>query len=234
MHYGDWLYRPRSPEEIDPDPKNGSGVVFRQGSHQFGMLQMITQSPPAVVRAAKVWANDPSRPVPGSYQAYIEYESGCVVSASYSAYDRFLTDELLLGHDVPYGAARAKLDVARTSDEEKAQKYGNVRAAAWFAPPRPTFMWISNGLTIANYERAEARITPTGLVLYADQRHEIALPLDDTGQKIVTEQICDALLRDKPPLLSARWGKAVLEMCLAVTQSAATGKPVTLEHQHFG
>jgi phthalate 4,5-cis-dihydrodiol dehydrogenase len=234
-HYGDWLYRPRSPEEIDPDPRNGSGVVFRQGSHQFGTIQAITRSPAKAVKAATVWANDSARPVAGSYVAYIEYESGCIVTASYSAYDRFKTDELVSDAELPYGAARAALSSDRTPDEEKAQKYGNVRAAPWFSGSRPAFMWISNGLTLASYERAEARLTPTGLVLYDDQaRQPMDLPLTDTGQKAVVEQMCDLVLRGKTPSLSARWGKSMLEICLAVVQAGKSGQPVDLRHQHIG
>ena len=233
-HYGDWLYRPRSPEEIDPDPRNASGVVFRQGSHQFGTIQAITHSAAKTVKAASVWVNDPARPVAGSYVAYIEYESGCVVTASYSAYDRFRTDELVSSAEVPYGAARALLKADRTPDEERAQKYGNVMAAPWFSPTRPNFMWISNGLTLASYEHAEARLTPTGLILYTDEaRVPMDLPLEDTGQKAVVEQMCDLVLRGKPPSLTARWGKGMLEICLAVVQADKSGQPVVLTHQHL-
>ena len=232
-HYGDWLYRPRSPEEIDTDPRNGSGVVFRQGSHQFGTLQAVIQSPAAIVRAAKLWANDPDRPVPGSYVAYIEYESGCIVTASYSAYDRFKTDELVSDGVPPYGTARSALRDDATADAEKAHKYANVRAAPWFSGTRPAFMWISNGLTLASYERAEARLTPTGLVLYTNEaRRPMEMDLDDTGQRAVSNQVCDLVLRGRPPSLSARWGKSMLEMCLAVTESATSGKPIALSHQH--
>jgi hypothetical protein len=70
--------------------------------------------------------------------------------------------------------------------------------------------------------------------LYTDEaRLPMDLPLEDTGQKAVVEQMCDLVLRGKPPWLTARWGKAMLEICLAVVQADKSGQPVELTHQHL-
>src|SRR6202044_2968099 len=39
IHYTDWVYRPRLPEELDVN--SGGGVTFRQGAHQFDILRLL-------------------------------------------------------------------------------------------------------------------------------------------------------------------------------------------------
>ncbi|MEE8519116.1 MAG: Gfo/Idh/MocA family oxidoreductase, partial [Dehalococcoidia bacterium] len=92
--YADWLYRPRTPEELTPEP--GGGILWRQGPHQFDILRTIGGG---MVRSVKglvsVW--DTARRVPGSHVAYLDFEDGAVATAIFSGYDHFESRELVYG-----------------------------------------------------------------------------------------------------------------------------------------
>src|SRR5712692_50121 len=71
--YQDWLYRPRTPEELTPEW--GGGILWRQGGHQLDLLRTIGRGLVRSVRgSAQVW--DPARKVHGAHTAYLEFESG--------------------------------------------------------------------------------------------------------------------------------------------------------------
>ena len=58
MHYGDWLYRPRTEEELNPDPQYGGGVLFRQGPHQLDIIRTIGGGLLSQLRASiTVWGS---------------------------------------------------------------------------------------------------------------------------------------------------------------------------------
>ena len=90
-YYNDWLYSPRTAEELTPEL--GGGVPWRQGPHQFDILRTIAGGLVRSVRAMTgVW--DETRPVPGCYSSFLEFENGIVATAVYSGYDHFSSREL--------------------------------------------------------------------------------------------------------------------------------------------
>src|SRR5262245_39946687 len=61
-YFSDWLYRPRTAEELDPSL--GGGVTWRQGPHQFDIVRTIAGGMVRSVRAMTgMW--DERRPVMG-------------------------------------------------------------------------------------------------------------------------------------------------------------------------
>ena len=90
-YFNDWLYSPRTAEELTPEL--GGGVPWRQGPHQFDILRTIAGGLVRTVRATTgVW--DETRPVPGCYSSFLEFENGVVATAVYSGYDHFNSREL--------------------------------------------------------------------------------------------------------------------------------------------
>src|SRR4051812_2210609 len=93
-YYNDWLYRPRTPEELQTEL--GGGVTYRQGSHQFDIIRLLGGGKVRSVRAVTgIW--DRSRPTEGNHSVFLEFEDGTAATAVYNGYDHFHTTELTFG-----------------------------------------------------------------------------------------------------------------------------------------
>jgi phthalate 4,5-cis-dihydrodiol dehydrogenase len=238
-YFTDWMYRPRNPGELDTTL--GGGVTFRQGSHQFDILRLIGGGLVRSVRAMTgMW--DERRPTEGSHVVYLEFEDGTPATAVYSGYDRFHTTELTFevgeqGQRVDmshYARARQALRVvgggpAEVDLKRSASRYGGRR-------PRPRVETASHppfyGLTVVSCDQGDIRQSADGLLIYGeDAKREIPLPTVETGRDAVIRELYEAVVYDRPPAHGGRWGKANLEVCLAVLASARERKEVWLSHQ---
>ncbi|OMP65717.1 hypothetical protein BTO28_15740 [Domibacillus epiphyticus] len=236
-YFNDWMYRPRTPEELDT--LLGGGVTYRQGSHQFDIIRYIGGGMLRSVRAMTGrW--DELRPTEGAHAAFLEFEDGTAATAVYNGYDHFLTTELTfgIGEGGPsikpkgYAASRKAIQKLKNSDEErtlKSQKgYGGNQSKNYFEEKhhQPFF-----GLTVVSCERGDIRQSPNGLFVYGeDEKYEIQLP-NVTGRDVMIAELYDAVVLGKPPVHDGRWGKANLEVCQAVLESARERKEIYLSHQ---
>ena len=96
-------------------------------------------------------------------------------------------------------------------------------------PHQPHF-----GLTIATCARGELRGSADGVLLYGeDGRSEIALPQGPrfAGRGNVLDDLATAIRSGQQPVHDGRWGKATLEVALAIQASARQGCEVMLKHQ---
>jgi phthalate 4,5-cis-dihydrodiol dehydrogenase len=238
-YFTDWMYRPRNPGELSTEL--GGGVTFRQGSHQFDLLRLIGGGLVRSVRAMTgIW--DAHRPTEGSHVVYLEFEDGTPATAVYSGYDRFHTTELTFGvgeqgqrvHTTAYGRARSALQATGSAEAETALKrassqYGGTRSRPPTEPaPHPPFY----GLTLVSCEKGDIRQSADGLTIYAaEEKREIPLPTDETGRDAVVRELYEAIIHNRQPLHNGRWGKANLEVCLAVVDSARARQEIHLSHQ---
>src|SRR4030095_17115167 len=72
-YFSDWLYRPRTAEELNSSL--GGGVTWRQGPHQFDIVRTIAGGMVRSVRAMTgMW--DESRPAGGRRTAHSEFADG--------------------------------------------------------------------------------------------------------------------------------------------------------------
>jgi phthalate 4,5-cis-dihydrodiol dehydrogenase len=83
-------------------------------------------------------------------------------------------------------------------------------------------------------EHGDLRPQPNGVFIYDDHgKREIPVPLGravpDKGK--VVDELYDAVVNDRPVRHNGRWGKATLEACLAIQQSARRAKRNHLSHQ---
>ena len=235
-YLSDWIYRPRTPEELDT--RLGGGVTFRQGSHQFDILRLVGGGRVRSVRAM-TGARDPRRPTEDSHVVYLEFEDGTPATAVYSGADHFHTTELTFGIGengqpadmAAYGRARRTLanDPAAEAGRKRAARYGADRSRRPAGPaPHPAFF----GLTLVSCDRGDIRQSPAGLYVYdAEERREVPLSPGDTGRDAVVAEMYDAVVHDRVPTHGGRWGKATLEVCLAVLTSARERREVFLAHQ---
>ena len=243
--YQDWLYRPRTPEELTPEW--GGGILWRQGGHQLDLLRTIGRGLVYSVRgSAKVW--DPRRRVPGAHSAYFEFQSGATGTCVYSGHDHYETKELVFGFEPgelmdpqKYAQARRELvahnyDVEWETEAARGERYGGGRQRE--GDPRPAATegggagWILGGPLIVSYDKADVKLSPGGLMVYGDdQQWEIPLATKEDGRDFRLNAFYDAMVNDVPLQCDGRWGRATVEMLLAIDESGRERKEIRLQHQ---
>jgi len=242
--YTNFLYRPRRPEELDTSL--GGGILFNQVPHQIDTIRWIGGGRVLSVRAMTgVW--DAARPTEGAHATFLEFADGAAATLVYNAYDHFDSDELngWIGEGGErkradqQGQARRILSEAKSSADEAKLKaatgYGGrqQRRAAVGAVEgeryHPHF-----GITLVSCDHGDLRPQPNGVFVYDDcGKREIPVPLGravpDKGK--VVDELYDAVVDDRPTRHHGRWGKATLEVCLAIQQSARERREIMLSHQ---
>ena len=240
LNFTDFLYRPRRPEELDT--RAGGGVVFSQAAHQVDIVRLLS---PSMAKSVGAFTGnwDASRPTEGAYTAQISFEDGSFASLTYSGYAHFDTDEFMgwwgeLGQmgepEISYGRARRGLRNARTAAEEIELKSRRAYGPAGRDDFRVESALAHNhfGFVIVSCERADLRPLPQGIAVYGDdKRHVEELKSPKIPRAEVVDELYDAVVRDRPPLHSGEWGLATLEICLAILESAKSGREVELLHQ---
>ena len=240
LNFTDFLYRPRRPEELDT--KSGGGVVFSQAAHQVDIVRLLAGAKATSVHALTGnW--DAARNTEGAYSAQIRFADGSFASLTYSGYAHFDTDEFMgwwgeLGQgrdgEASYGRARQNLQKATSAEDEIAMK--NARA---YGPSGRDAFQIDGeithnhfGLVVASCERADLRPLPQGVMVYGDRtRHLDELPSPKIPRAEVIDELYAAAMLGNAPLHSGEWGLATLEICLAILESARTGRDVPLQSQ---
>ena len=233
-NYTNYLYRPRRPEELGT--ARGGGILFNQLPHQIDIVRLLGGGLVKSVRA-QAGGFDPARPTEGHAVAFLAFQDGAAASLVYGGYDFFDSDEL---HDwisergspkrPAHGAARRAL-ATRTRDEPELRTATFAYGAAddGEAPHQPHF-----GLTIATCARGELRASADSVLVYGeDGRREIALPQGPrfSGRGNVLDDLAAAIRTGQKPVHDGRWGKATLEVALAIQASAREGREIVLEHQ---
>lgn len=252
-YYTDFLYRPRRREELDT--ALGGGVMFNQAPHQVDVVRLLGGGRVRSVRA-NVGRWDAGRPTEGAYQALLTFEDGASACITYSGYAHFDGDELVdwvteggLPKDpTRYGATRKALTAAATSLEEEerlknrvnygGEGYGGSPNAA---SPKEGSPMTGNaesrfhqhfGFVVASCERADLRPTAKGVHIYGDTEKRFeALPSPRIYRDEVIDELYDAVVNGVRPVHDGRWGLATLEVCLAMLESARTGREIGLRHQ---
>ncbi|PON14820.1 gfo/Idh/MocA family oxidoreductase [Candidatus Entotheonella serta] len=233
-YFSDWLYNPRTTEELNP--ALGGGVPWRQGPHKIDIIRTVAGGLVRSVRATTgVW--DASRPVAGSYSSFLEFEDGVVATVVYSGHDHFnsktLTHAVDDGPDwaaPEHARARKALQQAVSGEAETAMK--KARRFGGSSRSGPSSPWILGGPLIVSFDRGDVRLTPKGLLIYGDEAvQEIVTPAEVDGHDGVADEFYQALTGNRPPLNHGRWGKATLEVLLALFESGRVRKEVFLSHQ---
>ena len=239
-YYSDWLYRPRSREELDPRTMEGS-LTMRQGWVQLDIIRMLGGGKLRSVRGTTIVA-DPDRPIDGAYAAYLEFEDGTPATASFDAYGHFDSSEFTFGLGL-FGRPRTqkvnleahrRMKTFATREEEFAFKdstrVGGSRARS--GGDKPITKHQMFGVTIVSCERGAIRQTPEGLMIYGrEEWREVTMP-PRLYAAIELDRLYDAWANDKP-LAShdGPWGKATTEAALGLLESARSRREVTMLHQ---
>ena len=83
-----------------------------------------------------------------------------------------------------------------------------------------------------SFDRGDVRLTSNGLLVYGeDDMWEMAIPSEIDGRDGVVQQFYDAVVHGTRPANDGAWGKATLEVVLALFQSGQERREVFLSHQ---
>jgi phthalate 4,5-cis-dihydrodiol dehydrogenase len=237
--YTDYLYRPRAPEELQPGI--GSGVFLNQLPHVIDCLRLIAGGVIESVAAASAWVWDESRPVPGAASAFLRLRDGASATLVYSGYDRFDSREWTYGLDemgrstpLRHGvSSRARSNTAGRADEAGLLDSVRFGGPEWSGAseeerqPQP-------GALLVSCRDADLRPSPDGVTVYSAQglvQRPIRQIVSPAGRVEVLEELYRAVADDEASVFDGHWGKATVEACLAIQQSATQGGPVELRHQ---
>jgi len=240
MNYTDFLYRPRRPEELVS--AEGGGVVFSQGAHQVDMVRLLAGGMAGSVRALTGnW--DPARPTEGAYTAQLTFADGTFATLVYSGYAHFDSDELMdwkneFGHRKDpqhYGGARRLLAGTGSGEEEaelkRRRNYGHAAASPGLDWPVPQ-AHEHFGLVVVCCERGDLRLRPDGVMIHGDtEQRFVPVPVPEVPRREVIDELHAAVVEDVAPRHSGPWGLASLEVCLAILESARTGREISLALQ---
>ena len=78
------------------------------------------------------------------------------------------------------------------------------------------------------------RASADGVTIYdRDGMRQVSIPRGGSmpGRREVLDDMRVAIRSGNPPVHNGRWGKATVEVALAILQSARDGREVVLEHQ---
>lgn len=241
--YSDWMLRPRTADELDPN--QGGGMVYRQGPHQIDTVRVLGGGMLRSVRA-QVGQWMPERPIPGYYVAFMEFEDGTPATITHNGYGYFMGAEMVQwGHANQRYTPEQRVQVRRemrTGTRNEAQDKQDLRigGAIWQDVFKQEYRdpWVPEdlGIVLVSGERGDLRHSKYGIYIYDDEgQHDVELKPDramgPAQRRAELEELYDAVVHGKPLWHDGRWGMATLEVCLAIIESARERKEVMLSHQ---
>ena len=130
-----------------------------------------------------------------------------------------------------YGAGRRMLSGVSAGDEEAALK-GRRSYGASPVNERVTAGHNHFGSVIVSCDRADLRPLPNGVMVYDDEHAWLdPLPVPVVPRAEVIDELCGAVFGGVKPLHDGEWARATLEVCLAILESADSGRDVRPIHQ---
>ena len=162
--------------------------------------------------------------------------NGATASLVYAAMTPFHSDEWHFGlsergapKKIEHGAARRAL--AKAGDETKAriETFAYGASNGDLPPHQPHF-----GVTIVTCAEGDMRAAADGVAIYdRDGMRQVSIPRGGSvpGRREVLDDMRVAIRSGNQPVHNGRWGKATVEVALAILQSARDGCEVVLEHQ---
>ena len=249
-NYNEFNPRPWPTAEL----KTTHGPILNQAPHQIDIVRQLAGGVVRSVRAQTIW--DPLRGCEGGWVCFLEFENRVPATLVYDARGFFDTAELFwwIGEG---GTPRdpnanvnmrrnfkglAKLgpeEMERVLESQKEQgRYGakDVDPNIWKlwgyvgAPGERHSPFF--GLTIASCERGAIRQSADGLLVYGeDGVREVNFPQEMRGRAAELLDLYNGVVHHKPLFHDGKWGRATLEVCLAIIESAKERREIAMKHQ---
>ena len=223
LDFTDWVYRPRRPEEL-------TAAVQNQAAHQVDITRLLAGGRVRSVRAT-TGSFDPKRSAEAAWSCQLRFDNGVFASLVYSGYAHFDSDEFMgwigeMGQKkdpCAYGSARRALSAEEIS-LKNVRNYGGPQ----FKETQPVGHQHF-GVFIVSCEKADLRPLPTGVMIYTDDEKRLeALPAPTIPRVEVIDELYAAAVEGRAPLHDGEWAMATLQVCLALLDSARSGKEVLL------
>jgi phthalate 4,5-cis-dihydrodiol dehydrogenase len=232
-NYNDWLQRPRLAPEVDT--KKGGGLVYRQGPHMIDIVRYIGGGKVKTVRGVAGRA-DRNFKTEGHFSAFLEFEKGAVATLTFNGYGYFDGAQLTwnIGESgLPQSGNRAFSSGPRLTGpvDPKHKTEGAAKRQATKKGSREKRRQPFFGLTIVSCERGVIRQSPEGLYVYTEDGCEEIVCETGKGREGELLELASALAERRPAFPNGKWGKATLEVCLAIMASSRDGRSRTLRHQ---
>jgi phthalate 4,5-cis-dihydrodiol dehydrogenase len=227
-NYNDWLQRPRLAAEVDTD--QGGGICHRQAPHQVDIVRYLAGRPARSIRAVANRA-DPNFATEGNFSALLAFEGGLAANLVYNAYGFFDVTEFTWnigeGGEVRTPVGEAAPRPRLKGPVEPGAQYNRLQGTAKKAERRQPFY----GLTIVSCEKGALRQSPDGLFIYDETgRREV---LCDDSPPILRDfaELRASIAEDRAPFPDGHWGKATVEVCLALLESSRRDREMPLVFQ---
>lgn len=229
----DWLQRPRLAPELDTG--QGGGLVYRQGPHIIDIVRFIGGGKVATVRGVTGRA-DPHFDTEGHFSALLEFEDGAAAAVSFNGYGYFDVSELTW--DIGESGYRqtgfrhfpGKPRITGPTDPEiksaSAEARNGTTDRGGEHRRQPFF-----GLTIVSCEKGVIRQSPDGIFVYSEDGVEEIPCTPGRGRDLELRELMDAITEGRTVFPDGRWGKATLEVCLAMMASSRDGRSRRMRHQ---
>lgn len=228
-NYKGWLQSPRLASEVDT--AKGGGVLYRQGPHQIDIVRYIGGGMVKSVRGMTGRWN-PHFKTEGDFTAFLQFQDGTPATLVFNGYGYFDMTELTwdIGEGGEQVSGRYK---------KRAWPKGPVEPAIRYAMPLRSESRQSEGgrrqpfygLTLVSCEKGDIRQSPDGLYIYSkDGCEEVPCP-PDLGRGTELLKLTQAVGADRPLFPDGRWGKATLEVVLALLRSSSERREIYLSHQ---
>jgi phthalate 4,5-cis-dihydrodiol dehydrogenase len=87
------------------------------------------------------------------------------------------------------------------------------------------------GVTFVACEHGDMRQFPDGVFIHGDDKTEVPIGQAIVGRRSEVLELYETVMHGRPVFHTGRWGKATLEVCLAILQSAAERREIQMAHQ---
>jgi phthalate 4,5-cis-dihydrodiol dehydrogenase len=235
LRYSPWLLRPREPGEINTEL--GGGVCYRQAPHQVDIARLLGGGMVRSVRAqAGRWS--PENATEGNYSALLEFDGGVTATLIYDGYgyfdDRELIDGDVLSGDKQLGPGqrlrKARAEGRLNKDTSRSGVAFEIERGDSDVDKKPRQPFF--GLTLVSCERGALRQSADGVFIYDERgRTEVPCPEWSGPLKVELEDFYKSVTEDRPVLHDGKWGKATLEVCLAILHSSQNQREQPVVHQ---
>jgi predicted dehydrogenase len=248
-NFNEFNPRPWPTEEL----RTTYGPVLNQAPHQVDIVRQLAGGLVRSVRAQTIW--DPLRGCEGGWICFLEFENRVPATLVYDARGFFDTAELfwwvgeggnqrdpesnfMMRRNFKALAELGPAELERVLEEQK--EHGRYGAAAnpemwklWgYDAPEAIRHQPFFGLTLVSCERGAIRQSADGLLVYGEERiDEIPLNRELRGRAAELMDIYNGVVHGKPIFHDGRWGKATLEVSLAIVESAKIRREVLMSHQ---
>jgi phthalate 4,5-cis-dihydrodiol dehydrogenase len=229
LNFNDWLQRPRLAPELDT--RQGGGLVYRQGPHLVDIVRFLGGGLVKNVRAVTGCA-DRNFNTEGHFSTLLEFESGAAGTMTMSGYGYFDVTELTWGigeSGYPQTGKRAfprKPRLTGPADPHRKSSVASERQEFAGERKQPFF-----GLTVVACEHGVIRQSPDGVYVYTEDGREEIASHGGRGREAELDELSSAIAETRACFPDGRWGKATLEVCLAMMSSSKDGRIRVMHHQ---